>query len=256
MTTAPQRFSDGAGAFARGWRIVLAHPQLLPWLIMPFVLNLIIYVALVVVCVVYFKGSVDEFFSDRTAWYWTWTGAKYLSWLVYAVVLLFAVIFTFVPVGIVISAPFNEVLSQKTEAIVFPEAPAAGGGVRGLAVDVGLAVWHALLRSPIWLVLFILTLPLRLVPVAGQIVMGYVDLRFLAWDGLDYALARRRMGFFEKWRFLGRHRARTLGLGAVAYVLILVPLTALFVFPMLALSGTLLYCEIKKTPADIVVDSP
>jgi CysZ protein len=150
-----------------------------------------------------------------------------------------------VAAGTVICAPFNEWLSRGLERILVPGAEAPGGGWRGAVQEVALAIAHALMRVALLAVLLIAALPLQWVPILGQAVLVLIAAQFLALEGLDPCLARRRLSFREKWRFIGSHRSRTLGLGTAAYLLLLVPFTALVVLPLLAAAGTVLWCEIE-----------
>jgi CysZ protein len=165
--------------------------------------------------------------------------------VVFIATLLIIGFFTFVAAGTVICAPFNEWLSRGLERILVPGAEAPGGGWRGAVQEVALAIAHALMRVALLAVLLIAALPLQWVPILGQAVLVLIAAQFLALEGLDPCLARRRLSFREKWRFIGSHRSRTLGLGTAAYLLLLVPFTALVVLPLLAAAGTVLWCEIE-----------
>lgn len=238
-----QGFLNGAGAFARGLGFLGSHRRLIPLLAVPVVLNLILYVGAFYLGY-QFAASVMEP-DDASVWWWAY-GLKYVSWIGFWAVMVLVSFVTFVPVGSIVTAPFAELISGRVEAALLPASQQPGGGVRGFLADIWLGVSHALVRLLIFALLLLLILPFFLLPVAGGALMVYVSARYLAWDGLDYALARRRMTFSRKSDFLREHRARTLGLGAAAYVLFLVPFTALFVLPMLAVSGTVLFCEIEN----------
>src|SRR5262249_40286933 len=59
---------------------------------------------------------------------------------------------------------------------------------------------------------------------------------FLAYDGFDYPLARRGLGFGAKWAYLARHPGLTIGYGIGTTLLYLVPL-AFVVAPPCAAAG-------------------
>jgi uncharacterized protein involved in cysteine biosynthesis len=69
---------------------------------------------------------------------------------------------------------------------------------------------------------------------------------FLAYDGFDYPLSRRSLGFWAKWRYLALHPAQTIGYGLGTTVFYLIPL-ALVVAPALAAVGaTLVYLDTES----------
>jgi len=92
--------------------------------------------------------------------------------------------------------------------------------------------------------------PLLFVPGFGHltfaIAMAIISIRFLAWDGVDYSLSRRRLSFRQKREFMKANRSATLGHGAIAFSLMTVPFLALFALPVLAAGGTVLYCRIQQ----------
>ena len=69
---------------------------------------------------------------------------------------------------------------------------------------------------------------------------------YLAWDAIDYSLSRRRLRFRDKTAFLKRRRARTVGFGAISFAMLAVPLTTVFVLPLNAIGGTVLFCKIVR----------
>ena len=116
--------------------------------------------------------------------------------------------------------------------------------------DLGHTMKHESIRLAIYVFLFIACLPLLLVPIAGQIgfaiALGFINIRYLAWGGLDYSMARRHWGFRHKMRWLRRRRARTVGYGTASLVFLSIPFTMLFMLPVIAVGGTVLCCKIVR----------
>ena len=247
-------FTNGMSAYRRGLQILRKHPDIYPYVIIPFILNVILYIGIIVVSFLYFQDWYESFAADKTAWYWTYLGLKYLTWVFYLLLLFAFCFFTFIPIGSIVTAPFNDMISQKIEAVMLPESVEPGGGWKGFLVDIWLALYHMILRLVVFLVLAIVMLPLLFIPVVGQAAFAYLSIRFLAWEVMDFCMARKRMSFSEKGKYMKRHRAETMGLGAITFLFFLIPFTALFVLPMSAVAGTVLYCEIKNREADIVVE--
>lgn len=251
--TGVEGFVNGMTAFLRGTRLLIDHPRLCLALVLPVVVNTLLYAGLVYLAITHAGGWIDQFFDDRTEWYWTWTGARYVSWLVSISLIAVLSFFSFVPVGALLTAPFSDLASQRVEDILLPGESPAYGGVGGIVHVWALAAWHAVIRFGFLVALYPILFVLQFVPLLGQaaaILMSGLLIFVLSWEGLEYSMARRRLGLRAKLRCLEQHRARTLGLGAGAFLLLLIPFTALFVFPLLAVSGTVLYCEIQQESED------
>jgi uncharacterized protein involved in cysteine biosynthesis len=69
---------------------------------------------------------------------------------------------------------------------------------------------------------------------------------FLAYDGFDYPLSRRSLGFWAKWRYLGLHPAQTIGYGLGATVFYLIPLALVVAPPLTSVGATLVYLETES----------
>lgn len=253
-------FFDGARAFFRGIGFLFRNPRFFPWVIAPTILNLALFVALTYITYRYYGSIQALFFEDRDEWYWVYTGARYFSWLIFLVLIAVFWFFTFVFVGSKLTAPFNEVLSQKVEEILIPDLVSVPAGVWRFIEDVLRGMVHAVRRELILLLWIVVLLPLHLVAGVGSIaytvLLGYVCRHYLAWEGLDYSLSRRRLSFARKHAYVRRHAPRTSGFGVVVYCLLFFPPTTLFVWPVLAIGGTMLYCEVLVQSGDDGEEAP
>lgn len=241
-------FVAGVLVFGRSLRLLCRRPLLLPWVLAPAVVTLLVYVAIVLVAIWTYAGAQEAFFAERDAWYWTWTGARWIAWLVFITLLVLLWLFTFVIVGSVVAEPFNDLLSQRVENILRPADRPGGGGLLAVATDLLRGLSHALLRAVLRIFVIVVLLPINLIPAVGTLVysalMTYFMARSLAWDALDYSLSRRRLSFSGKRQFFKAHRESSLGLGLTSFLFLLVPPITLVVLPLMAIGGTILYCDI------------
>lgn len=243
-------FLDGAGCFFEGFRFLARNPRYLPFVIIPFVLTIFVFFAMFWVALYGFASWKEWFLEDKTAWYWTWTGAEYILWLLFFVIYAAACFFGFLVVGSLITSPFSEYLSQKVEQAYPPPDVPKGGGARFVVSDIVRGLKHEVLRLSMYACLWLGCLMLLLVPLLGPFAfsgaMIYLNVRYLAWDGLDYCMSRRRMGFRQKLALLRGSHARTTGYGALSFALLAIPFTTLFVLPLNAVGGSILYCRIQR----------
>jgi CysZ protein len=242
-----RRFFGGLFAPLRAVRFLLAHPRLLGYAAFPTLINIVLVVALIAVGLHFSKDLVGHLIPTSQQWYWI--VLFYAIEVVVALALIvFAAVIFYILAGIV-CVPFNEVLSQKTEQICKGEKREEPFSFRLLMKDIGSSVRNEIIRTAIMLGLLLFLLVMFLIPVVGKIfylVFGnIITMLFLAYDNLDYALARRRLPFTVKWRFIFRHIPSSLGFGAGALVSVVIPFLNFVVIPLTVVGATMVFCEIE-----------
>ena len=246
-STFTAEFLRGAGDVWRGAGCLLKRPRLWPWAAAPFVLNVCLFVALCAGMWHFVGGWIGEHLMGEGFWWsalgWLIGGLIWIATLVLVVVL-------FVPLATLIAAPFNDMLSEKVEALYAGLEPAPFTW-RLLWRSIVVPTLSGLRLAAVTLGLLALTLPLHLIPVIGSIAAtaaaSFITIRFLALEYTSYSMDRRCYNYGRRRAFLRRHHARTLGLGAMAFVLMMAPiLNALFI-SVSAVAGTLLFCDTEAS---------
>ncbi len=241
------RFAGGLFAPLRALRFLLSHPRLLPYAAFPTLINIILVVALFVIGMHYSQELAGHLIPNQGQWYWIVLSYAVQIVLVLALLIFGAVIF-YILAGI-ICVPFNEVLSQRTEQICKGHRKDEPFSVRLLAKDIIISLKNEIMRTGIMLVLLLSLVVIFIIPVVGKIfylIFGNIaTMFFLAYDNLDYPLARRRLPFAVKWRFIFRHIPSSLGFGAGALVSVVIPFLNFVVIPLTVVGATILFCEIE-----------
>jgi CysZ protein len=119
-----------------------------------------------------------------------------------------------------------------------------------LTKDIAISLKNELKRTAIMLLLLLSLLIVFLIPIIGKpiyLVFGnIITMFFLAYDNLDYSLARRRLPFADKCRFIVRNSPSCLGFGAGALVSVVIPFLNFVVIPLTVVGATILFCEIQS----------
>jgi uncharacterized protein involved in cysteine biosynthesis len=144
-----------------------------------------------------------------------------------------------------VSAPFVDALTERTEILVRGGHPRVG--FFRAALD---SLWHGGLKTALYLVGLGLTLALSLLTGVGGLAGAALTALFLAFDGFDYPLARREVGFASKWGFLARNPGLTVGYAAGATLLYLVPLAILVAPSFAAVGATLAFLDAEGEESD------
>lgn len=230
-------FWTGVAAYLRATRLILTRSSLQTLLVAPAIVTLILFAAGTIAAFYFFADIRSALSPDLPSW---------IAWIAAALIIGIVWIFGFVVVGGLVAAPFCDLISKRIEALEGVRTDDPGSFV--------LETWSAIRHSAIRLVLYLATVAVfsltLLVPGLGPTLFGtlmvILGIRYLAWDGVDYCLARRHYGFREKRRFLRMYSGATLGYGGIAFLLMLIPFANLFVLPLNAASGTVLYCALER----------
>jgi uncharacterized protein involved in cysteine biosynthesis len=151
----------------------------------------------------------------------------------------------------VVGAPFVDVLTEKVEVAV------RGGHPRvGLLVSAWRSILHGLLKLACYVAALALVLALTALTGIGGGILAVLSAVLLAYDGFDYPLARRGVGFGGKWRYLLLHPAQTLGYCVGASLLYLVPLAFVVAPSFAAVGATLAFLDTDTGPGDRADASP
>ena len=147
--------------------------------------------------------------------------------IVATIVLAIGSITIFASVAAVIAAPFNEILSERIEERETGRR-APRFRVFGFLYELVVGMAHALRRAMVYVVSVLALLVIGVVvPVIGTALAmagsAYATARFASYDSYDAVWARRHWRYRAKVTYLRAHAARTLGLGAVVGVTLVVP---------------------------------
>ncbi len=137
-----------------------------------------------------------------------------------------------------VTSPFVDHLTERVEEL-------AGGACPKVPLLLG--AWHALTHGLLKLGLYAIAVgaSFLLVGTAGPaVIVGWALFAVsAAFDVFDYPLARRRLGFGAKWRFLFAHPGLTFGFGLAALAIAAVPLLPILLWPFAAIGATLAYVD-------------
>ncbi len=198
------------------------------FLVVPLLLNLALAVGALWAASVYWRQELAQHLA----------GSPVLGWLFLIVTTALGGIVLFVALQPVLGAIFNDRLSEKVEVLERGSVPKAP-----FLASTGKAIVHGLLKLLLYAVALIAGLALTAVVGIGVPVGLGLGALFLAYDGFDYPLARRGLGFGAKWGYLVRHPGMTIGYGIGTTLLYLVPLAFVVAPPCAAAGATLAFLD-------------
>ena len=244
-------FFKGAGLPLRGLSFLLNNPRLWIFVLIPLVINAILFVILLTWGYSAFSDVLKSWLGswDTLAWYWKSVAvvARIFFWLV----ALLAVYFIFTPSALVIAAPFNDYLAETTEKACGLEYREERPLVAMIIKEAGFAIAGELKRVLFFGAVFLLLLPINLVPFIGSVayaIFSFVWACFgFSFEFISFATDRRHVSLNRKLAILRKNLPFTMGYGLVTLLLFLIPFVNVLIVPVSAVSGTLLFCTVVKS---------
>jgi CysZ protein len=222
-------FVRGFLAPFRGSAYVARH-GLWRYLVVPMVLDIALAVTAFVLSLRYWKA--EPWMADLL------DKSPPLGWIALVIFSGLGAVVMFLVVQPLLNAVFVDRLSERVEREVRGTAPAAP-----FIASTGRAIVHGLLKLVLYGLAVAIGLTLTALTGIGSLVgLAFAGL-FLAYDGFDYPLSRRGAGFGAKWGYLVRHPGLTIGYGAGATVLYLIPFAIFVAPPFAAVGATLAFLE-------------
>ena len=156
------------------------------------------------------------------------------------------VYFVFTPMALIISAPFNDVIAERTERSCGFGLPGDDRGlVRTVLLEVLFAIRSEIKRLSFTALIFLMILLLQFIPLIGVVLQPIMTFLWgclaCAFEFTGYASDRRHIPWSVKWRLLLAHKPLVFGFGLATLLLLLVPFVNVFTVPLSAISGTMLF---------------
>ena len=244
--------------FAKGFlypflsaRFIGKNPSLWKYVLVPFLVNLLIFSLAVYFGLDFFNDFVVRQIPQGEAWYWGLV--YYFLWLVALAVTAVLVFFCFTVVGNLISSPFNDLLSERTEELL-------SGTRNEERFSLGL-FWKDSLRTlgteakkmSLFVIVMLLILPLNLIPGFGNALYSLLALLltlfFLAFEYLGYVMARKRLSFREQRRYVLGRTPLMLGFGTGVLAILAIPFLQFICIPAGVVGATRLWFDLSGTEA-------
>jgi len=219
---------------------LLFQPGMKRYLIVPLLVNLLVFSLVGWLGYTQFDGLLDRFLPE-SSWlhYFRW-----ILWPIFALSFILVIFYTFTIIANLLAAPFNSMLAAKTEELLTGVRPAEVPG------SIATAVLPALLSEVRKLTYFLLrAIPLLLlffIP-GVNILAPFLWLAFGAWflslEYMDYPMGNQGLGFREQLSRLKTMRFAALGFGAGVTLLMLIPVLNLAAMPVAVAGAASLWCR-------------
>ena len=233
-------FFNGLFAIARAWMFIYHHPKLLRYAIAPFVINVIVFSATLYFANTYFSHLVEEYLIYGESWWWK--VLELMAQILVLLVMLMVSFFTFTAVGNLIAAPFNDILSEKTEQMIRGTSSDEPFSVRLMFSDAVRSMGDEVKKISLFLGAMGLLLLINFIPLVGPLVFALcsiiLTLYFLVIEYTGFVCSRKRIDFVQQRAFIRSQRAQALGFGVAVMLTLMLPLVQLLTIPLAVVAAT------------------
>jgi len=189
-------------------------------------------------------GSLDGWLGIENTEAGFWLRFLHTALLIIGFLLtLFVCYLLFTILGNIVTAPFNEEISQRVEEIVTGKTEHK----MGFWEDAYISIKGEVQKLIFYLLILLLIFILNFVPVIGSVfsaILGFIfSCYYNSLDFLDYPMTRKKMRFRDKLKVTSSGRLVTYGFGLTAFLLMFLPVINVFMKPILVVSGTSLFYE-------------
>lgn len=234
-------------------KILLSHPKLWKYTIVPIILSGLLFVGLLVglyFLVSHIVSVENKIIEPIGIWqhiefYFYTVLDKLEGWIKWILVFVLGIIFIWYLFGIISSIiliPFLEMLSSQVEAILRGGDPIDNPWYRGLISSFLFSSFFTCLKIMFAICSAIIGL---LFPPIG-IISFFVIAWFCSMEALDLSLSRRLYTVPQKLKFLFGNSKDMVFMGSFSSLLLLVPLVQILQPIIAACAGTILW--VQKTP--------
>lgn len=238
----PVSATSGARYLLRGLRLI-AQPGLRRFVLVPLLINVLVFSAAVWYGVVSFETFIAWMQSKVPAWL-QWL--EWVLWPLFVLALLIVVFYTFTLVANLLAAPFNGLLAEKVELHLTGRPLNEGGGLKKVLIELVPTLideLRKLLYILLWAVPFLLLFLVPGVNVAAPVLWFLYTAWMLAFEYSDYPMGNHGLRLRAIRGRLRRRRALALGFGATAAGMTMIPVLNFVVMPSAVAGATAMWVE-------------
>lgn len=226
-----------AGYFFRGFALLL-RPELRSFLIMPVLINLLLYSVALVLGYHYMSDLIEQFIPDWLQW------LRWVLWPLFFICFFIAGFFTFTMLANMIAAPFYGKLAAKTLMLITGQSGAGDEQpvTKVIAAELKRAAYLATRAVPL-LLLFIIPG----VNIAAPFLWALFGAWGMALEYMAYPLENAGVLFPEQKRLAKEIRLGALSFGGITMVGLTLPILNIIVAPAAVIGATIYVNNVKES---------
>jgi len=232
----------GAGCLVRGGKM-LSHPRLRPFVIVPLIVNVVIFGSLISLGLGWLVDRVDS----AIAWLPDWLA--FLEWILWPLIGIAVALVTgyaFTAVALLIASPFNALLAEKAEELITGRPVAGLEGLGAAIASVPRGIFRELAKIIYYIPMALFVLILSFIPALNAIaplLWFLLGAWMMSLQFVDYPMDNHQRSFRDVRIAVAERRLSSLGFGGLVAACASIPIVNFFVVPAAVVGATILYVE-------------
>lgn len=235
-------FSHGTRYLLRGAKM-LNHKSLRLFVIIPLVINIVIFGSLIGFTVSYLSELMNSWLGSIPEWLGF---IEWILWPLIAISLSLITGYAFTSIALLIASPFNALLAEKAEELITGKPVDSLEGLSAALIAIPRSIVRELLKLLYYVPMFVFVLVLSFIP-GLNVVTPFLWLLLGAWmmsiQFLDYPMDNHQLSFADVKEAARYRRLSTLGFGGTVALCASIPVVNFFVIPAAVVGATLMWCE-------------
>jgi CysZ protein len=222
---------------------MLRHPKLRPFVIVPLLVNILIFGSLIG----WGLGSLIDWVNGWMAWLPEWL--SFLEWILWPLVGIAVALVTgyaFTAVALLIASPFNALLAEKAEELITGQPVQGLEGLGAALASVPRGIFREIAKLIYYVPMALFVLILSFIPAinaAAPFLWFLLGAWMMSLQFVDYPMDNHQRSFKDVRIAVADRRLSSLGFGGLVAAFASIPIVNFFVVPAAVVGATILYVE-------------
>ncbi len=229
----------GASYLTRGAKL-LNHPSLRVFVIVPLIINILIFGSLIALGFSYISDMMDSMLASIPGW------LSFITWILWPLIVITVSLISgyfFTTLALIIASPFNALLAEKAEELITGKPVDSLEGFGAALASVPRSVVRELVKLLYYIPMALLALLLSFIPGVGALAWLLLGAWMMSIQFVDYPMDNHQLSFAEVKKAVRSRRLSSFGFGGLVALCTGIPLVNFFVVPAAVVGATLLWCE-------------
>ena len=234
--------ANGARYLGRG-ASMLNHPSLRLFVLIPLVVNIVIFGGLIWYGLSYLDALMDDWLGKIPDWL---NFIKWILWPLIGLTVSLATGYLFTAVALIVASPFNALLAEKAEELITGKEVGSLEGLGAALMAMPRGILRELSKLLYYVPMAVFVVIFSFIPVVN-VVAPVLWFLLGAWmmsiQFVDYPMDNHQLSFGDVKEAVRSRRLSSMGFGGVVALCTGIPVVNFFVVPAAVVGATLLWCE-------------
>jgi len=239
----------GVTYFIKGLGLVFS-PGIKRYVVIPLLINTCLFSAAIWLGFSYVGGWIDSLMPSLPEWLsfldWLISGVLYL---LFGIICILVVFFTFSMLANVIAAPFNDLLCTAVAKKLGGKNAFQNFDQKPLLLTIVPAMTHEirkLVYFVLWSIPFLFLLVIPVVNIVGAVAWFLFSAWMLNYEYMEYPMSQDDLDFDQQKAQLKSRKFLSLSYGSIVSAATLVPIVNFLVMPVAVAGATAIWLEVRK----------